>query len=408
MIDKEVFDILKAEETRQRTTLRMIASESIPSNDVREALGSCFTSKYSEGAIGKRYYQGQENADKIEQLAIERAKIAFKLPEDWHVNVQSYSGSPANLAVYFALCKPGDVVVGLGLNSGGHLSHGHKVSITGKLFNVHQFDVDKESKLIDYDALEDFCYELKPRMMIIGTTAYSRALDWKRLRCIADKAKCYFVADVAHVAGLIAGGAYPSPIPYADVVTMTTHKTLRGPRGAIILCRNELAKAIDRSVFPGMQGGPHMNNIAGIAVALGEATRPEFKEYAEQVVKNAKHIADVLHHIYGLDIVSGGTDSHLMVVDLTSKGIDGKTAAIALEKAGIECNANQIPYDTLPPSKSSGIRLGTSILTTIGMKEDDMNTVAAYINKALDNYNRDDVLETIKEQVAKWVLSFNT
>ena len=408
MVDKEVFDILKAEETRQRTTLRMIASESIPSKDVMEALGSCFTSKYSEGTIGKRYYQGQENTDKIERLAIERAKIAFKLPEDWHVNVQSYSGSPANLAVYFALCKPGDVVVGLGLNSGGHLSHGHKVSITGKLFNVHQFDVDKESKLIDYDALEEFCYELKPRMMIIGTTSYSRVLDWKRLRYIADKVKCYFVADVAHVAGLIAGGAYPSPIPYADVVTMTTHKTLRGPRGAIILCRNELAKAIDRSVFPGMQGGPHMNNIAGIAVALGEAARPEFKEYSEQVVKNAKHLADVLQHIYGLDIVSGGTDSHLMVVDLTSKGIDGKTAAVALEKAGIECNANQIPYDPLPPSKSSGIRLGTSILTTIGMKEDDMNTVAAYINKVLDNYNRDDVLETIKEQVTKWVLSFNT
>lgn len=408
MIDKEVFDILNAEEKRQRTTLRMIASESIPSADVREALGGCFTSKYSEGAIGKRYYQGQENTDKIERLAIERAKIAFKLPEDWHVNVQSYSGSPANLAVYFALCKPGDIVVGLGLNSGGHLSHGHKVSITGKLFNIHQFDVDKESKLIDYDALEDFCYELKPSMMIIGTTSYSRVLDWKRLRDIADKAKCYFVADVAHVAGLIAGDAYPSPIPYADVVTMTTHKTLRGPRGAIILCRNELAKAIDRSVFPGIQGGPHMNNIAGIAVALGEAALPEFKEYAEQVVKNAKHLSDVLRHVYGLDIVSCGTDSHLMVVDLTSKGIDGKTAAIALEKAGIECNANQIPYDQLPPSKSSGIRLGTSILTTIGMKEDDMNTVAAYINKALDNYNRDDVLETIKEQVAKWVLSFNT
>lgn len=407
MIDKEVFDILNAEEKRQRTTLRMTASESIPSDDVRDALGSCVTSKYSEGYVGKRYYQGQENTDKIERLAIERAKIAFKLPEDWHVNVQSYSGSPANLAVYFALCKPGDVVVGLGLNSGGHLSHGHKVSFTGKLFNVHQFDVDKESKLIDYDALEDFCYELKPSMMIIGTTAYSRILDWKRISEIAHKVNSYFVADIAHVAGLIAGGAYSSPVPFADVVTMTTHKTLRGPRGAIILCRNELAKAIDRSVFPGMQGGPHMNNIAGIAVALGEAARPEFKEYADQVVKNAKHLADVLQRIYGLDIVSGGTDSHLMVVDLTSKGIDGKTAAIALEKAGIECNANQIPYDPLPPSKSSGVRLGTSILTTIGMKEDDMNTVAAYINKVLDNYNRDDVLETIKEQVAKWVLSFN-
>ena len=408
MIDKEVFDILNAEEKRQQTTLRMIASESIPSADVREALGSCFTSKYSEGYVGKRYYQGQENTDKIEHLAVERAKIAFKLPEDWHVNVQSYSGSPANLAVYFALCKPGDVVVGLGLNSGGHLSHGYKVSITGKLFNVHQFDVDKESKLINYDALEEFCSELNPSMMIIGTTAYSRVLDWKRLRDIADKVKCYFVADVAHVAGLIAGGAYPSPIPYADVVTMTTHKTLRGPRGAIILCRNEYASKIDRSVFPLLNGGPHMNNIAGIAVALGEAARPEFKEYADQVVKNAKHLSDVLQHVYGLDIVSGGTDSHLMVVDLTSKGIDGKTAAIALEKAGIECNANQIPYDPLPPYKSSGIRLGTSILTTIGMKEDDMNTVAAYINKVLDNYNIDDVLFTIKEQVAKWVLSFNT
>ena len=408
MIDKEVFDILNAEEKRQQTTLRMIASESIPSADVREALGSCFTSKYSEGYLGKRYYQGQENTDKIEHLAVERAKIAFKLPEDWHVNVQSYSGSPANLAVYFALCKPGDVVVGLGLNSGGHLSHGYKVSITGKLFNVHQFDVDKESKLINYDALEEFCSELNPSMMIIGTTAYSRVLDWKRLRDIADKVKCYFVADVAHVAGLIAGGAYPSPIPYADVVTMTTHKTLRGPRGAIILCRNEYASKIDRSVFPLLNGGPHMNNIAGIAVALGEAARPEFKEYADQVVKNAKHLSDVLQHVYGLDIVSGGTDSHLMVVDLTSKGIDGKTAAIALEKAGIECNANQIPYDPLPPYKSSGIRLGTSILTTIGMKEDDMNTVAAYINKVLDNYNIDDVLFTIKEQVAKWVLSFNT
>jgi glycine hydroxymethyltransferase len=244
-------------------------------------------------------------------------------------------------------------------------------------------------------------------MMLIGTTAYSRILDWKRLREIANKAGCYFVADIAHVAGLIVGGAYPSPIPYADVVTLTTHKTLRGPRGGMILCSGELAKKIDRSVFPEMQGGPHMNQIAALAVALGEALQPEFKIYAEQVIKNAKRLADLLVHIYGLNIVSGGTDSHLMVVDLTSKGIDGKTAAIALEKAGIECSYSTIPYDPNPPARPSGIRLGTAILTTIGMKEDDMNTVAAYINKVLDNYDKDDVLATVKEQIAEWVLSFN-
>jgi glycine hydroxymethyltransferase len=407
MKDKEVKFIIEAEEKRQRNTLRMIASESEPSSDVREALSSVFTSKYSEGYPGKRYYQGQENSDKIENLCIERAREAFNLPDDWHVNVQPYSGSPCNMAVYFALCNPGDKVVGLGLNSGGHLSHGHKVNLSGILYEVHQFDVDEKTQLINYDTLEDFVYNVHPKIMLIGTTAYSRVLDWKRLREISNKAGCYFVADVAHVAGLIAGGVYPSPVPYADVVTMTTHKTLRGARGAIILCRNEFAKKIDRSVFPGgCQGGPHMNNIAGIAVALKEATTEEFKDYAEQVIKNAKKLADVLQHVYSLEIVSGGTDSHLMVVDLTSKGIDGKTAAIALEKAGIECNANQIPYDPLPPSKSSGIRLGTSILTTIGMKEDDMNTVAAYINKVLDNYDKDDVLATIKDEVAKLVTSF--
>ena len=254
MDDKEVFDILAAEEKRQHTTLRMVASTNQVSDNVRKALSSVFTNCYSEGYPGKRYYQGQENTDKIEKLAIERAKIAFKLPEDWHVNVQPYSGSPANLEVYNALCEPGDIVVGLGLNSGGHLTHGHKVNFTGKNYTVHQFDVDKDTKMIDYNKLEDFVYNLHPKMMIIGTTAYSRILDWKRLREIANKAGCYFVADIAHVAGLVVGGAYPSPIPYADVVTLTTHKTLRGPRGGMILCSGELAKKIDRSVFPEMQG----------------------------------------------------------------------------------------------------------------------------------------------------------
>lgn len=414
MDDKEVFDILTAEGKRQHTTLRMVASTNQVSGNVLKCLGSVFTNCYSEGypkcennPDGKRYYQGQENTDKIEKLAIERAKIAFKLPEDWHVNVQPYSGSPANIEVYNALCEPGDIVVGLGLNSGGHLTHGHKVNFTGKNYTVHQFDVDKDTKIIDYNKLEDFVYNLHPKMMLIGTTAYSRILDWKRLREIANKAGCYFVADIAHVAGLVVGGAYPSPIPYADVVTLTTHKTLRGPRGGMILCSGELAKKIDRSVFPEMQGGPHMNQIAALAVALGEALQPEFKIYAEQVIKNAKRLADLLVHIYGLNIVSGGTDSHLMVVDLTSKSIDGKTAAIALEKAGIECSYSTIPYDPNPPARPSGIRLGTAILTTIGMKEDDMNTVAAYINKVLDNYDKDDVLATVKEQIAEWVLSFN-
>ena len=255
MKDLEVLNLIRNENDRQKHTLRMIASENEPSNDVRYALSSCFVSKYCEGYPGKRYYQGQENTDKLENLCIERAKKVFNLPDDWHVNVQPYSGSPCNIAVYLALCDVGDKVVGLGLNSGGHLTHGHSANFTGKYFETHQFDVDKKTELIDYNKLEEFVCDVQPKMMIIGTTAYSRILDWKRLREIANKVECYFVADVAHVAGLIAGGAYPSPIPYADVVTMTTHKTLRGPRSGMILCKDELAKKIDRAVFPmGVQG----------------------------------------------------------------------------------------------------------------------------------------------------------
>lgn len=407
MKDKEVFDLLNAEEARQKSTLRMVASTNQVSDDVRFALSGFFTNCYSEGYSGKRYYQGQENTDKIENLAIERAKKAFNLPDDWHVNVQPYSGSPANMAVYYALCELGDIVVGLGLNSGGHLTHGHKVNFSGSLYTVHQFDVEKDTHLINYDKLEDFVYNLHPKMMLIGTTAYSRILDWKRLREIANKAGCYFVADIAHVAGLIVGGAYPSPIPYADVVTLTTHKTLRGPRGGMILCSGELAKKIDRAVFPYTQGGPHMNQIAALAVALNEAMQPEFREYANQVVKNAKCLANILHSVYGFTIVSGGTDSHLMVVDLTSKNIYGKTAAIALEKAGIECSYSTIPYDPNPPMHPSGIRLGTAVLTTIGMKEYDMNIVAAYINKAIDNYDNDSVLDSISKDIAVWVNKLN-
>lgn len=406
MKDTEVYEILQAEENRQKSILRMIPSECIMSDDVLTCSGSRIAQKYSEGFIGKRYYQGQINTDKIESLCIERAKQTFNLPNDWHVNCQSLSGSPANLAVYTALCKPGDKVIGLGLNSGGHLSHGHKVSITGKLYEVHQFDVDRETQLIDYDKLEQFAIEVQPKMMIIGTTAYSRILDWKRISEIAHKVNSYFVADIAHVAGLIAGGAYPSPIPFADVVTMTTHKTLRSARAALILCKDKFAKAIDKAVFPGLQGGPHMNNIAAVAVSLKEAQSDEFKKYAHQTIRNANKLANILSEIYGLKIVSGGTDSHLMVVDLTSKNIDGKTAAVALEKAGIECNYNTIPYDPKPPANPSGIRLGVQILTTIGMDEYDMVTVASYINKALDNYDNDAVLSQIASEIKSWLSGF--
>lgn len=406
MKDKEVYEILQAEENRQKSILRMIPSECIMSDDVLTCSGSRIAQKYSEGFIGKRYYQGQINTDKIESLCIERTKQTFNLPNDWHVNCQALSGSPANLAVYTALCKPGDKVIGLGLNSGGHLSHGHKVSITGKLYEVHQFDVDRETQLIDYDKLEQFAIEVQPKMMIIGTTAYSRILDWKRISEIAHKVNSYFVADIAHVAGLIAGGAYPSPIPFADVVTMTTHKTLRSARAALILCKDKFAKAIDKAVFPGLQGGPHMNSVAAVAVSLKEAQSDEFKKYAHQTIRNANKLANILSEIYGLKIVSGGTDSHLMVVDLTSKNIDGKTAAVALEKAGIECNYNTIPYDPKPPANPSGIRLGVQILTTIGMDEYDMVTVASYINKALDNYDNDAVLSQIASEIKSWLSGF--
>lgn len=406
MKDTEVYEILQAEENRQKSILRMIPSECIMSDDVLTCSGSRIAQKYSEGFIGKRYYQGQINTDKIESLCIERTKQTFNLPNDWHVNCQALSGSPANLAVYTALCKPGDKVIGLGLNSGGHLSHGHKVSITGKLYEVHQFDVDKETQLIDYDKLEQFAIEVQPKMMIIGTTAYSRILDWKRISEIAHKVNSYFVADIAHVAGLIAGGAYPSPIPFADVVTMTTHKTLRSARAALILCKDKFAKAIDKAVFPGLQGGPHMNSVAAVAVSLKEAQSDEFKKYAHQTIRNANKLANILSEIYGLKIVSGGTDSHLMVVDLTSKNIDGKTAAVALEKAGIECNYNTIPYDPKPPANPSGIRLGVQILTTIGMDEYDMVTVASYINKALDNYDNDAVLSQIASEIKSWLSGF--
>ncbi|MBQ1925242.1 MAG: serine hydroxymethyltransferase [Proteobacteria bacterium] len=379
--DDEVRAIIDAEWERQTSVLRMIPSENIVSDDVLEALGSCFVNKYAEGYPSKRYYQGQANNDALERLACERACALFGAE---HANVQSYSGSPANMAAYMALCEPGDRTVGLGLNSGGHLTHGWKVNFSGQLYEPHQIEVNRETERLDYDEVASLCAEIRPKVLFIGTTSYSRAFDFARLREIADSCGAYLVTDIAHVAGLVAAGAYPNPVPYADIVTMTVHKTLRGPRGGMILCKEAHAKALDRAVFPGIQGGPHMNQIAALAIALGEAARPAFKEYGHQIVKNAKCLAQALTD-RGLRIVSGGTDCHLMVVDLRAKSIDGKTAATALERAGIVCNFNAIPYDPNPPRRPSGIRLGTPSLTTRGLKEAEMARVADWIVGVLDD-----------------------
>ncbi|MCL2325075.1 MAG: serine hydroxymethyltransferase [Proteobacteria bacterium] len=378
--DREVSEILAKECAQQASVLRMIASENIVSDDVLAALGSCFVNRYSEGYPGKRYYQGQAHTDALEQLTCARAKALFGAG---HVNVQSYSGSPANMAAYMALCGVGDRIVGLGLNSGGHLTHGWKVNFSGKLYEAHQVEVNRETEHLDYDEVAALCRQVRPKVLFIGTTSYSLALDFARLREIADECGAYLVADIAHVAGLVVAGAYPNPVPYADVVTLTTHKTLRGPRGGMILCRSEHAKAIDRAVFPGIQGGPHMNQIAALAVALDEAQQPAFRAYGHQMVANARALASALTS-RGLRIVSGGTDCHLMVVDLRPKGVDGKRAAMALEESGIVCNFNAIPYDPNPPRMPSGIRLGTPSLTTRGLKEAEMIRIADWIVEVLD------------------------
>ena len=392
--DSEVREIIEHEWARQQSVLRMIPSENIVSDGVLEALGSCFVNKYAEGYPGKRYYQGQANNDALESLACERACALFGAE---HANVQSYSGSPANMAAYMALCEPGDRTVGLGLNSGGHLTHGWKVNFSGKLYEPHQVEVDRETECLDYDAVEEYCDEVKPKVLFIGTTSYSRAFDFARLREIADRCGAYLVTDIAHVAGLVVAGAYPNPVPYADIVTLTTHKTLRGPRGGMILCKEKHAKALDRAVFPGIQGGPHMNQIAALAVALNEAAQPSFREYGHQIVRNAKHLAQALVD-RGLRIVSGGTDCHLMVVDLRAKNIDGLKAATTLERAGVVCNFNAIPYDPNPPRHPSGIRLGTPSVTTRGLKEPEMERIADWIVGILDDpENEEKIVRTADE-----------
>lgn len=396
--DKPVYDSIVAEYKRQQNNLELIASENFTSPAIMEAQGSVLTNKYAEGYPGRRYYGGCENVDVTERLAIERAKELFGAE---HANVQPHSGTQANIAAYLALINPGDTILGLSLDHGGHLTHGHPLSFSGKYFKVGSILVDKETEMIDYDEAERVAMEVKPKLMMMGASSYSRIFDWKRLREIADKVGAYLVCDIAHYAGLIAVGEYPSPVPYADIVTTTTHKTLRGPRGGLILCKEEHRKAVNRSVFPGNQGGPLEHVIAGKAICFAEALKPEFKVYQQQVKKNAKVLASELEKL-GYRIVSGGTDCHVLSVDLRPKKLTGKVAEEALDKAGITVNKNTIPYDPEKPLITSGIRIGTPAITTRGMKDGDMMQVARFIDDALAHHEDENYLAGIQKQVAEF------
>lgn len=400
--DPEVFNAVAQELTRQRERIELIASENFTSLAVMQAQGSVLTNKYAEGYPAKRYYGGCEYVDIVETLARERAKKLFGAE---HANVQPHSGAQANMAVYFALLKPGDTVLGLNLSHGGHLTHGHPLNFSGKLYNMIAMNVRKDTEEIDYDEAAALAKEHKPKLILAGASNYSRVFDWKRLREIADSCGAYLACDVAHYAGLIAAGEYPSPVPYADVVTTTTHKTLRGPRGGLILCKESLAKAIDSAVFPGVQGGPLMHVIAAKAVCFGEALKPEFKTYQHQVKLNAAALADALQK-RGYRLVAGGTDSHVMCVDLRSKNMTGKVAEAALDKAGITANKNTIPFDPEKPFVTSGLRLGTPAVTTRGMKEKDMEQIAAFIDDALTHYADENYLAQIAENVKKFLQNF--
>ena len=395
--DPAVAAALDQETLRQHEGLEMIASENFVSEAVLEAAGSVFTNKYAEGYPGRRYYGGCEYADVVENLARDRAKQLFG---GEHINVQPHSGSQANASAYAAVLQPGDTILGLDLAHGGHLTHGHRLSFSGKLYRPTFYQVRKDTELIDYDQLEAIALREKPKLLIGGGSAYPRLWDFARMRDIADKVGAVYVFDMAHIAGLVAGGVHPSPVPHAHITTTTTHKTLRGPRSGLILCGQALAQAIDKAVFPGQQGGPLMHIVAAKAVALGEALRPEFKTYAAQTVANAKVLAASLAEA-GFRIISGGTDNHLMLVDVFEKGILGSEAELALGKAGITVNKNSIPYDTNPPLKPSGIRVGTPALTTRGMKEPEMRLIAAWITRALDKRSDDAALERIRGEVAE-------
>lgn len=392
--DLDIYEAIQKEIEREKSKIVLIASENYASQAVLEAQGSVLTNKYAEGYPGKRYYGGCEYADIAENLAIERAKKLFGAE---HVNVQPHSGSQANMAVYFAFLKPGDTILGMNLSHGGHLTHGSKVNFSGIFFKTISYGVNKEG-FIDYEEVKKLALENKPKMIVVGASAYSRTLDFKKFSEIAKEANAYLMADIAHVAGLIAAGLHPSPVPYADFVTTTTHKTLRGPRGGMIMCKAEHAKAIDKTIFPGIQGGPLVHVIAAKAVAFKEALGDSFKEYQKNVIKNAKKLASELVQ-KGFNLVSGGTDNHLMLVDLTNKGITGKEAETALDAAGITVNKNTIPYDQRPPTIASGIRIGTPCVTTRGMGENEMAEIAAMIDEALKSRTDMDKLKNLRQKV---------
>ena len=393
--DPDIAQQIENEVKRQHEGLEMIASENFVSRAVLEAAGTVFTNKYAEGYPGKRYYGGCEYADIVENIARDRAKKLFNAD---HVNVQPHSGSQANAAAYMTLLNPGDTILGLDLAHGGHLTHGHKLNFSGKLYRIVGYQVRKDTETIDYDELEATALREKPKVIVGGGSAYPRQFDFPRMRAIADKAGAYFMVDMAHFAGLVAGGVHPSPVPHAHVVTTTTHKTLRGPRSGLILCGQEFATGIDRSVFPGQQGGPLIHIVAAKAVAFQEALQPEFAAYAQQVVTNAKVLAEAIA-AEGYRIISGGTDTHVMLIDVFQKGMLGSEAENALGEAGITVNKNAIPYDTNPPMKPSGIRIGTPALTTRGMKEPEMRIIAAWIAQALEHRNSPATLRQIRGQV---------
>jgi glycine hydroxymethyltransferase len=393
--DPEIYKIVRDENIRQKNNIELIASENIVSQAVREAQGSRLTNKYAEGYPSKRWYNGCECVDDAEQLAIDRAKEIFGAE---HANVQPHSGSGANMAVYYSVLEPGDTILAMSLAEGGHLTHGHPMNFSGRFFNIVPYGVNKEDEQIDYDEVQRLAEEHKPRMLVAGASAYSRIIDFPRLKKIADSVGAYFMVDMAHIAGLVAAGCHPSPVPYADFVTTTTHKTLRGPRGGMVLCKEKFAADLDRQVFPGIQGGPLMHVIAAKAVAFGEALKPEFKAYQEQVVKNAKALADALQE-NGFRLVAGGTDNHLMLVDVGASGFTGKDVANALDKASITANKNGIPFDQKSPFVTSGVRLGTPAVTTRGMKEEDMKTIAGFIKAVTENLESEEKLAEIREQV---------
>lgn len=401
--DLEVYNAIVEEEKRQEEGIELIASENFVSKAVMEAAGSVFTNKYAEGYPEKRYYGGCANADTVEQLAIDRLKKIFGAK---FANVQPHSGSQANMGVYVSLLEAGDKILGMSLSSGGHLTHGYKINFSGKNYVGIEYGLNPETEMLDYDEIRRLAIQEKPQIIIAGASAYSRVIDFKKFREIADEVGAYLMVDMAHIAGLVAAGEHPNPMEYADIVTSTTHKTMRGPRGGIILTNNEeIAKKIDKSIFPGIQGGPLMHIIAAKAVAFKEALSPEFKEYQKQVVKNAKAMADALVK-GGLRIVSGGTDNHLMLVDLRPKGVTGKMAEEGLEKAGITCNKNSIPNDPEKPFITSGVRLGTPAITARGMKEDEAVQIAEMIIKVLENVNDDEKIAEVKNEVLKLVEKF--